>query len=175
LLVGEISKSSGRLDQAILQFKKSYELGEQRKIAFQIANLYIDLGDSKNAKNWIAIAAKDAPDDYKIQIAWFEIAILLTEGKRDQAYTRLSELKYVNKPSLDEYYRSTIVNYMLEDYPETISQFEKATELKTESGKAYMSHSAIDAHIYAAYAYQQLEQSEKSQQHPRKTSILRIL
>ncbi|MCP3674807.1 MAG: tetratricopeptide repeat protein [Gammaproteobacteria bacterium] len=163
MLVGEISRSSGRLDQAILQFKKSYELGEARKSAFQIANLYTDLGDKNNARTWIDIAAKDAPEYYKTQLKWLEIASLLIDDKRDEAYAMLTDLKKVGKPSLKGYLQSTIANYLLEDFPETIRLYEKAMELNKDSGKKHMAHDILDVHVYAAYAYQQLEMIEQSQ------------
>jgi len=163
-LVAQINQYSGRTDQAIIQYKKSYELGESKEIAEELANLYINLGDLANAKEWMAIAKEGASEEFTYGLGWMEISALLLEGNRQQAKVVLSQYKTVDKPDMWGYYNSTKANYWLTDYPETIAQFEKAEALRIKNDMMPMKKLGMDAYIFASFAYQQLEQLDKSKE-----------
>jgi TolB-like protein/Flp pilus assembly protein TadD len=161
-LVAMINQYSGRVDQAIIQYKKSYELGESKKIAIEIAKLYLDLGDLLNAKEWVAIVKEGASEDILYSLGWIDVWTLLLEGNRQEAETVLTQLKTVENPNMWQYYNSSKANYWLTDYPETIAQFEKAEAYRAENKTMPMKKSGMGAYIMASYAYQQLEQLDKS-------------
>ena len=162
ILVAQINEYSGRIDQAIIQYKKAYSLGEERKLAINIASLYIDLGDYENSNNWIKVATNASGEDYYGQLDWLNVANLLAEGKRKDAEEIMVGFKTVDEPNLKDYYRAVIANYILKDYPEVIRQFELAEGMTDELDVEPLSHGGVDAYIYASYAYQQLENFEKS-------------
>ena len=162
LLVGEISEVNGRIGQAIIQYKKAYELSEDPMKAFQIANLYVNLGEIDQAREWITIAETDESEKYKGKLAWLNFSFYMTEGNTQKAREILSDFKEVSSPNMREYYNSVSVNYWLADYSQAIRQFESAEVMRSEKNIDAMSHGAMTAYIYAAFAYQQLEQQDKS-------------
>jgi len=128
----------------------------------EIASLYVDLNDRKNSKHWLDIASEGAPKEYAVPLGWLQLTTLLAEGKRQQAHAILSQFKTVASPDLKLYDNAVVANYFLMDYPETIRQFEQAEALRIKLDITAFSHNSIEANIYASYAYQQLEQFDKS-------------
>ena len=120
------------------------------------------MGDQKNAREWIALANEGASDKYQAELRWLEITALLAEGKRDEASEMLKQFKSVDSPNMKDYYNSVAANYWLMDFPETIQQFEQAEALREKLEMKPMSKGSMDSYIYASYAYQQLEQLDKS-------------
>ena len=164
-LVAQINQYSGRVDQAIVYYKKSYDLGKNRKIAIEIADLYIKLGDHEKTREWMAIASDGASENFSSKLDWLEFAALLSEGNRTEAFDILENFKVVDKDNskLNNYYRSVIANYFLTDYSEVVRQFELSEELREKLNmKEGVHQGEIDAFIYASYAYNQMEQFEKS-------------
>ena len=162
MLVGEINESHGRIDQAIMNYKKSYELGETPMKASQIASLYINLGDVAQAREWIAVAETNASKSYKDKFAWLNYSAYMIEGKALEARKVLSDLKDVKSSGMRDYYNAVLFNYWLGDYPQAIRQFENAEAIRIEKSIDVLPKGTIESYIYAAYAYQQLEQDEKS-------------
>jgi len=161
-LVAEINQFSGRIDQAIIQFKKSYELGGDRYIAVKISQLYIDLGDMNNAHHWMKLAKNNASEAFQGQLRWLDVTALLAEGKRDEAREKLLQFKSTDNPTAQDYYNAVVANYWLQDFPETIEQYELAEELNAKNDKSSMNFKHMDVYIYTAFAYQQLEQLDKA-------------
>ncbi len=162
ILVAEISSYGGRIDQSIVQYKKAYELGEQKKIASTIARLYTRLLDVKNARHWASIAAVDATDKFKKNLMWLEAAILLAEDNIKEARDVLKTIAQVEKESWGDHFNTSRANYWLGDSPATVEQFELGEEKRNEENIERFLYSSVEVYLYASYAYKELEQHDKS-------------
>jgi len=163
-LVAMINQQNGRIDQAIINYKKSYDLGGNSKSARTLANLYIDIGDFSHAEKWLAIMSEDNQGEADYDIQWMKVAIQL--GKKEIALAKESvkEFLSVEGEGLRHAMSQIMANYVLGDYPAIIKSYEKANELAAEWDKDLHEYGEwMDSLIYVSFAYQQLEQHEESQ------------
>lgn len=87
-LSARINEARGRLDEAINQYKKAYELSPDTNYAVNIASLYIDLGDFDAAQRWLGNVG-ELPAQYAYQLEWLEISALASADRIDEAYPLL--------------------------------------------------------------------------------------
>jgi TolB-like protein/Tfp pilus assembly protein PilF len=161
-LVGQISQTRGRVDQALVQFKKAYDLDPDAKTAINIGQMYVDLEDAKSAKLWLNKAKQLASEEYNNRIAWLGFFTEMLDDNLKQAYEAL--LPYRKSDSTDIYKRlnTVMVNYVMQDYPEAVRAYEEAEVVRQATDMEPPFLKFVDAYIAASYSYQQLEQHQKA-------------
>ncbi len=134
-LVAIINEYNGRIDQAIINYRKSYDLSSNLKSAINLSQLYIDLGDYTQAEKWLKIASEGNNPYYDIGIQWSEVAILL--GKKDFDSVKQAIKKMIKNPAKDLPHAMSEVtaNYVIEDYSAVIKSFENAKSYVSDWGK----------------------------------------
>ncbi len=163
-LVAMINQYNGRIDQAIINYKKSYDLGGNTKSAYNLAGLYVDMGNFLQAEKWISIVSEDNKDKLDFDIQWLKVAIQLGKKETEQAMESVKELISNKDKGMMHAKSQIIANYILGDYPATIKSYKKAKEIVSDWDEdIHKSGKWIDALIYVSYAYQQLEKDEESQ------------
>ncbi len=161
-LVAQINQFRGRLDEAILQYKKVYDLQEDGEIAYEIAELYIDLGDFINADRWVQLASQDVPDEYQVRLSWLKVSSLMARGDRDGAVELLKPILAAPQQDGAAFMNASLAGYYLGDFSTAIAAYEKAP-YPMQTPKVWQSmDTVIDASIGAAYAYTQLQQSDRA-------------
>jgi len=163
-LVAMINQFNGRVDQAIINYKKSYDLGGSSKSAGSLAQLYIDMGNFKEAEQWMKILSEDNSGEYDMEIQWMKIAIMLGKKEYDQVKDNLSKIVGKQDKEIMLAMNQVTANYILEDFPATIKSYENAKAIAPEwQQKIFESGKWLDSLIYVSYAYQQLEKEDESQ------------
>ncbi|MDP7359763.1 MAG: tetratricopeptide repeat protein [Pseudomonadales bacterium] len=161
-LVAQINQFRGRLDEAILQYKKVYGLQEDGKVASEIAALYIDLGDFINADHWLQLASQDVQDEFETRLSWLKIGSLLARGDRDGAVDMLKPMLATSPQDETALMNASLAGYYLGDFTAAIAAFEKVPFRKQPTNKWESTDTVIEAALGAAYAYAQLEQQDKA-------------
>jgi TolB-like protein/tetratricopeptide (TPR) repeat protein len=161
-LVAGINEYNGRLGEAILQYKKVFELEENSKSASRIAKLYIDLGDFDNADIWIDSGLRLAPDANKAELTWLTFSSQVARGNRAKAKATLTSMMKVSGNNSHFFYDASYAAFLLGDFEATVSHFESGQELHRDMEMPYKRDNATDASIGAAFAYRQLNQNEKA-------------
>lgn len=162
-LVAIINELNGRVDQAIINYRKSYDLGASSSMALSLAGLYVNLGEFDQAEKWLAIASENAEEKTYSGIEWIEVALLL--GKKDFEQLERKLTVFTKKPAKDlmQAISQTSASYVRGDYPATIASFEKAKGFVSDWQKdLFESGKWKDTLIQVSYAYQQLEKIEES-------------
>lgn len=162
-LVAGINAYRGRLDEAILQYKKVYDLEEGIETASRIAKLYIDLGDFVHADFWIDAANQLVPGADNAELTWLKIASYVARGEQEKAEAILKSMMEVSGNDAGLFYDASYAAFLLGDFPATARYFEAAQKLETDSDMmGWMHYRKTDASIGAAFAYKQLNQNEKA-------------
>jgi TolB-like protein/Flp pilus assembly protein TadD len=161
-LVGIITEYRGRLDEAVVQYKKAYELEASSQTAAQLARLYTNLSDFDNADRWLQAASKDAPDKQSAQLTWLSIRTLLARGQGQQAEPLLRSMLNPVTQDRRSYLHASWAAYLLSDFAATIEFYEKALLLPVANSMDDLKRELIDSHIGAAYAYQQIGRAGKA-------------
>jgi len=163
-LVAEINHYRGRLAEAILQYKKVYNLQAEGNTAYEIAGLYINIGDFINADHWLNLASQDVPDEYMPRLSWLKIASLLARGDRVGAENMTKPMLTASRLNKTAFMNATLAGYHLNDFPAAVAAFEKASKLEKQHMMGEDMDTTIDASIAAAYAYTRLDQSNKAEE-----------
>jgi tetratricopeptide (TPR) repeat protein len=161
-LVAGINEYNGRLDEAILQHKKVYNLEENSDSAARIAKLYTDLGDFDNADVWLESASQLAADADRGNLAWLTVSSNVARGEREKAETMLKSMMQVSGSDAGVFYDASYAAFLLGDFPAATEYFESAQEHESDTKMSWKQSRRTDATIGAAFAYKQLGQDEKS-------------
>jgi tetratricopeptide (TPR) repeat protein len=62
-LAARINEQRGRLDEALNQYKRAYDLQPNLGRSASIAELYVDLGDFESSQAWIEKASQKLPKE----------------------------------------------------------------------------------------------------------------
>ena len=165
-LIGQINAINGRIDQAIVNYKKSYDLGDFSKSGIILADLYTDLGDIEKARYWLSKIPYENLEERR-EYKWMDIIHDAYEDDWTSAKAKLTEFATIKEEEKDNafvYMDAMVANYFLEDFKSVIKSYEIAKDLDTGHGLGKMGKSAIkkryDNLVYAAFAYHQMEKPE---------------
>ncbi len=159
VISARINKSRGRLDEAITQYKKAYDLSADDSYAGNIANLYTDLGDYDSAMLWLG-KVRNIPEQWAYQFEWLEIAALTSVNRLDDAYPILTQkIERAGEDATDaEIADATYAAYYQGDLEKVTESYERLPQDFLENSKDTGMH--INAVVAAAYAYDVAGESE---------------
>ena len=162
-LVGEISRSRGRLDQAVVQYKKAYSLDPDLQTAINIGHMYADLEDGKNTAVWLEKIKEKTKNEPRIDVVWLEFFSSLLNKDQETAEKTLLPYRDVESENLFERLNSVMVNYVLKDPVGAIKAYEKSEEIRRQTEMDPPLLKFMEAYVAAAYSYQLLEQPEQAE------------
>ena len=158
-LAGRINEKRGRLDEAINQFERAYELSPDVRIAQKITRLYIDLGDFDSVQKWLS-TIPEIPGGYSARTEWLQIEALVSTDRTTEANTILQRKldRARTDPGDMSYEDAAFAAYYLGDHESVVWAYE---QLPASTGTDEMGN-RLDAAIAAAYTYDLLGQPRKS-------------
>jgi len=159
VVAGMLNIFSGRLDQAIVNYKRSYDLGDVSKSAMTLTELYTDLGMVTEAKQWLSISAENKKSK-SFDLIWAEIAILFNAGQMDKAKQLITDIALSKDKEAGAVMSRITANYALNNYAKTIASFEKAKDISKTWKKEMFQERWLMNLIYTAHAYRKLERNE---------------
>jgi TolB-like protein/tetratricopeptide (TPR) repeat protein len=161
-LIAGINEYRGRLDEAIIQYKKVYDLEESNETAASIAQIYLDLGDFENADIWLSHAGKMLPAEYQSELNWLSVESWIARGDKEQAEMILRPMLEVSDKSPESFYDAAYAAFLLGDYQVTTRHFESGQDIEASNGMISTHFRKTDAAIGAAFAYKELGRVEES-------------
>lgn len=160
-LVAQINESRGRLDEAILQHKKVFEMEtssgsptQSSGTAAQISSLYSDLGDFENADHWLAITAQDTPKGRESDLLWLKISSMAARGDMEEVQVLIQPFMETTDEDASAYLDTTYANYLAGNLQASITAYERAKLLPATTDMNQ--DSPFDPDIAAAYCYSKL-------------------
>jgi TolB-like protein/predicted negative regulator of RcsB-dependent stress response len=156
LLAAKVNEQRGRLDEALAQYKRAYNLQPDIEFSESIAKLYIDLGDFDASQKWLARVGEHLPEQYGDRLDWLRIRYYAASNKIADANSLL--LDKVRRADVYGAVRSTYLeaawaSYLLEDLDGIISAYEKAELVPSKQMMEKVDGFYLEASIAAAYAY----------------------
>jgi tetratricopeptide (TPR) repeat protein len=162
-LVGKLSLANGRLDQAIINFNKSYDLGETMNTPVTLAHIYADISEIENSRYWIALAEEQPKVSKPGILDWLKVRLYAEEGDWDSAKKGLYAFADTSKTdTVKGYMDAVLANYFLEDYPATITSFEAAKKKTNGDLLMLLKKDWLERLVYVAYAYTEVERHDEA-------------
>jgi len=160
-LSARISRSRGRIVDAIRQSEKAYELSSSAQVAFELAELHLSLGNYTEANTWVSIAKPIDKPENTLRYDWLEVQRHAMQGDLDQVQQALQRMV---QPSEPDYERSLIASYAayLMGNPQTAIDYWRQAQKLGEQHPQKMRPVDLQqfARLGAIHAYQQLGQVE---------------
>jgi tetratricopeptide (TPR) repeat protein len=172
MLAARVNQSRGRVDEAINQYIKVYELSDSPDHAITIASMYSDLGDFEQSQMWLSKVKNDLPKSYEVYYDWQQFSSYASVDRLDEARPIL--LKKVTAatttPDNSHFEDAALAAYFLGDFDTVIKYFEAIDDQATVDH--FDNSNRIDAMLAAAYIYGLRGDQTKSEENLNKVENL---
>lgn len=164
LLAANIAQARGRIDEALTQTLKAYKLAPSINYMMNIANYYIELGETDDASEWLdKVSAQGIPGMFASYHSWLTITNHMTANRWDEAKMLLKQkvAEQFTQPDDRKFEDATVAALYLRDFDAVVDTFEK---IETDVTVANFNNSnRIGAMLGAAYVYSLRGEDEKSE------------
>jgi TolB-like protein/Flp pilus assembly protein TadD len=156
IISARVNERRGRLDEAISQYERAYNLQPDAGYSSSLAELYIDLGDFNSAWKWIEITAEKLPERYQNELDWLKIQYYVANRNVPGAESLLA-LKLENAredtATRDDYLEAAWAAYLLGKHDEVITAYAHMRDKQPTDMHARSENSYVEATLAAAYVY----------------------
>ena len=150
-LVGRINEFRGRLGEAVLNYRRVYELDPNHNVAEVLAAVYFDMGDFEQGDAWLS---KAYVHEMPPSVRWLKAGSLAARGQRDKAITLLQPMLAPPVDDLEANFNAVMAAYHTEDFALAAQRYEGAIAI-AENGSVD-SRFIDDASVAAAYSFKTL-------------------